>query len=227
MMKKCDCAMGSHMKHQSWGSEGQMPKNIYCLYLSIYLIRQLCCLSPSLVLKIIYKRCSLYLCALSAFLDLEVFLQMSQVWVTPVIWFASMWALILPISPSFPQTLHIITARFCFPIIAVFPLFSIIDLIWSSNWLRSTLTNWLLVVDSPLDTDISEEFSNLSWLTICLFGCFWWKVGRGLNFSVAFTLGVSWLVLPSAEPVRPFSLRSSATARKESRFSWKTFASPL
>ena len=74
-------------------------------------------------------------------LDMEVFPQISQEWVTLVMmWLVSMCVFMFAIELSFPHTKHILALRVEFPIVSTFSLISIIDLTSSSNCWTSVLT---------------------------------------------------------------------------------------
>ena len=68
----------------------------------------------------------LYLCTLSACLDLADFPQTSQEWLTPVIWFASICLITCDFGPSLPQMLQAL-------LWSILPVVLIIDLIFSSS----------------------------------------------------------------------------------------------
>ena len=163
--------------------------------------------------------CRFALCNLKPFLDLEIFPQISQEWKTLLLmWLDSMCVIMFARMPSFPHILHILNLS-CFPEVSLFSLKPIIDLICSSNCRTSSLTR---------ATGISEEGSSSILISIgvdlflidslCCFlsavifcgGSSFWYLGR----------------LLSTEPASPFSLNSSASARKASRFSWSMFVSP-
>merc|ERR1719432_411798 len=79
--------------------------------------------------------CSRKWCLLRPSLDLDVFPQMSQEWLTLVRWFASMCLLTSTSFASFPQTLHVNALNRCpFCLVMKFSDGSIIDLICSSSW---------------------------------------------------------------------------------------------
>ena len=158
------------------------------------------------------------LCTLNAGLDLETLPQMSQEWETPVIWFASMWFGMFLYGPSFPQMLQVALNPFPGP--ADTSLLVIIDLICSSRSWRSTFflsfVRATAVSNDPFDDGLSKFESAKN---VGLFSFF-----RGTLLLCKVSLAGSFSA--SVPPVRPFSLNYSAKARNESRFSWKTFASP-
>ena len=90
-----------------------------------------------------YWLCLLWLFDLwtvKAFLDLDAFPHISQKWTTPVIWCASMCFLTASFIPSFLHKLHSQFLPW-----KVFSLLHIIELIWSSKFLRLTVLSELSI----------------------------------------------------------------------------------
>ena len=169
---------------------------------------------------------NLFLCFLNVCLEQNTFSQKRHGIDIPSTWFASMWYLIDLSSPSFPQTLQIkadlcLADPFgCFPAGIRLRLFSIIDFtILSSAW-RSPLN--LLGMSSDLEILSSVfAFVTLSLITLSLQVVVLFNDSLFCSTISGFTC-FSSSRNKSAEdwPESPSSFSSSATARKDSKFSW-------
>ena len=147
---------------------------------------------------------------------------MSQGWVVAT-WLASMCLFMSWDWPSFPHWLHEYTALVVFPIVILFSVLVIIDLICSSNWWASKLTKAVDECSAFLSCMFLYSFKGVGTLDIVLSTRF--LISNFFSCSDALVFSAS--VLGSArDPVRPLSLNSSARERKTSRFSWFTLASP-
>ena len=148
-------------------------------------------------------------------LDLNIFPHILQEWETPVIWWASMWSWMFLYVPSFPHTVHPLS-RPWFPLCS---LVLIIDLIFWSRSFRSLTMAW-----SGSATEVS---SVLAWLSI-LANRFWsfWPISPVSTFSSTSTLDLKDSAALDFSLVSPFSFRSCASARKASKWSCSTLASP-
>ena len=161
------------------------------------------------------------LCCLKPFLDEKVLSQRLQGMMIPSRWFASMWSLMWGCWPSFPHTLHRF-AKFRFLPATRFWLFSIIDFTLSSSSTRSPENSvgmanvlfspgfWILLLGFCFLKELFLKFVLMAGENVSYRG---FSSSKSLTFSCVF-------------PIKPFSWSSSATAKNESRFSWKTFASP-
>ena len=165
----------------------------------------------------------MHVCRLSVNLDLNSFPQKSHGRDIPPRWWASMWSMMAWARPSFLHTLQILVLL---PFGRMFELGSIIDLTLSSSCCKSpdkkfeTFVSLCVFAKDLSPWKLHESvcrcaFSNLlnGFEFVCCAGEF------AGSFSVLFSTF-------SVGPVNPLSLSSSAMPRKESRLSWKTFASP-
>ena len=172
----------------------------------------------SLNLNQFCEHANLFVCwrdlwVLKLFLDLKVLSQRLQGMTTPSRWFASMWFLMsLPWLP-FPQTLQI-SANWC-PLALRFWLFSIIEFTSLSSSSKSP---------ELFPGMANVPFSPRLWIFL-LSACLWTAV-----FGIFAGENVDdrdFSTFSSVFPIKPFNWSSSAIANmKESRLSWKTFASP-
>ena len=163
------------------------------------------------------------MCLLKLYLDLNSLPQTLQGRATPSRCCPSIWSLIAILCPSFPQTLQILALCVWFPLWMRFSLTSISDLTFSSSLCTSPgiklriSTFWFSHVCRA--NDPSAKVSDF--VGLLGFSFLW----NGIEL-VCCKGACVFSSLSSVCPVSPLSLRSSAMARKESRLSWKTFASP-
>ena len=171
-----------------------------------------------------------HLCCLNPILDLNVFSQTLQGSETPSKWFASMWSLMAIPAPSFPQTLQILA--FLSPLGIRFWLGSIIDFTLRSSSCKSPDTKFgIAILRSIFIWSLGgcAQFASFRGLKTV---SFWTEIKLDLSLSkkglgfIFWGIGSLSFFGSSTCPINPFNWSSSAMARKESRFSWKTFASP-
>ena len=157
--------------------------------------------------------CGCLLCCLRPFLDLKVFSQRSQGMTIPSRWFVSMWSFMFLPRPSFPHTLQISAKHVLVHWKFYFGLFPS----WTSPFLQvhpnpqRNYLEWLMLY-FPQD-----------WHHLLFTGIFALPI---LALTAGFMSSSKSSTFSSGFPVKPFSWSSSAIAKNESRFSWKTFASP-
>ena len=168
-------------------------------------------------------RWCLFLCFCNAFLVEKFLSQFAQGTGIPSMWFASMWLLMFPLWPSFPQTLQT-NALFCWGMPPCFPLpFEIIFSLFSIK--EDTISSSVRRPSSDLTCNGLGKVSSGTFVLGVGSSNETTAIGFRVSASIVSSLLNFFLSLTFLS-FSPCSLSSSARARNDSKSFWWTFTSP-